>query len=84
MNSALLSEENRPKTLGDTDLIANKIAPSLASIRIGMCHVFIKHTSASLTINEASLSVFFWGMRSPVPNCIVLNWRVLVIFFIYA
>ncbi|MCB0725790.1 MAG: secondary thiamine-phosphate synthase enzyme YjbQ [Ignavibacteriae bacterium] len=26
--------------------------PELKDIRTGMCHVFIKHTSASLTINE--------------------------------
>ena len=26
--------------------------PKLTSLKIGMCHIFIQHTSASLTINE--------------------------------
>jgi secondary thiamine-phosphate synthase enzyme len=34
-----------------TDLIVNE-CPELSRIEIGMCQVFIKHTSASLTINE--------------------------------
>ncbi|MFT5736572.1 MAG: secondary thiamine-phosphate synthase enzyme [Maribacter sp.] len=34
-----------------TDLIINE-CPELSKIEIGMCQVFIKHTSASLTINE--------------------------------
>ncbi len=27
-------------------------APSLSSLDVGMCHVFIRHTSAALTVNE--------------------------------
>ncbi len=34
-----------------TDLIVNE-CPEFSRIEIGMCQVFIKHTSASLTINE--------------------------------
>lgn len=26
--------------------------PELRSLRVGLCHVFIRHTSASLTLNE--------------------------------
>jgi secondary thiamine-phosphate synthase enzyme len=36
-------------------LITNEIMyalPQIAQIKTGMCHVFIQHTSASLTINE--------------------------------
>ena len=36
-------------------LITNEIVnalPQIAEIKTGMCHVFIQHTSASLTINE--------------------------------
>ena len=36
-------------------LITNEIThalPQIAQIKTGMCHVFIQHTSASLTINE--------------------------------
>ena len=36
-------------------LITNEVIrslPQVAQIRIGICHVFIQHTSASLTINE--------------------------------
>jgi len=36
-------------------LITNEIVsalPQIAQIKTGMCHVFIQHTSASLTINE--------------------------------
>lgn len=36
-------------------LITNEVMrslPQLAEIKAGMCHVFIQHTSASLTINE--------------------------------
>ena len=34
-----------------TDEIVSEL-PELASLRVGMAHVFIKHTSASLTLNE--------------------------------
>lgn len=34
-----------------TNVILNRI-PEIESIKIGMMHVFIKHSSASLTINE--------------------------------
>ena len=34
-----------------TDLIEAQL-PELEEIRVGMAHIFIKHTSASLTINE--------------------------------
>src|ERR1044071_7604367 len=34
-----------------TDEIENAI-PELAEIKKGICHIFIQHTSASLTINE--------------------------------
>jgi len=34
-----------------TDLVEAK-APALARIRIGLAHIFIHHTSASLTLNE--------------------------------
>lgn len=30
----------------------NAAVPELASIRVGLCHLFIQHTSASLSINE--------------------------------
>jgi len=36
-------------------LITNEIThalPQIAQIKTGMCHIFIQHTSASLTINE--------------------------------
>ena len=36
-----------------TDLVKNEI-PELKNITIGMAQIFIKHTSASLTINEAA------------------------------
>lgn len=35
-----------------TDLIEEEIASELNSISIGLAHIHIKHTSASLTINE--------------------------------
>ena len=35
-----------------TDLIYNKIKLELSQIKVGVAHVFIQHTSASLTINE--------------------------------
>ncbi|MBB6609639.1 YjbQ family protein [Pontibacter sp. Tf4] len=34
-----------------TDLITSQL-PELEDIKVGMAHIFIKHTSASLTINE--------------------------------
>ncbi|MFT6934775.1 MAG: secondary thiamine-phosphate synthase enzyme [Maribacter sp.] len=34
-----------------TDFIVNE-CPEISRIEVGMCQVFIKHTSASLTINE--------------------------------
>lgn len=35
-----------------TQHILQEIGPSLQGISVGLCHVFIKHTSASLTLNE--------------------------------
>lgn len=35
-----------------TDLISREIAPSIKPLSSGLCHIFIKHTSCSLTINE--------------------------------
>lgn len=32
--------------------IQKAIAPDLAQLKMGMCNLFIQHTSASLTINE--------------------------------
>ncbi len=34
-----------------TDEVINSI-PQLPGLKVGMCHVFIQHTSASLTLNE--------------------------------
>jgi len=34
-----------------TDEVENAI-PEIANMKVGMCQVFIQHTSASLTINE--------------------------------
>ena len=34
-----------------TDEVASAL-PELVSLRVGLCHVFIQHTSASLTLNE--------------------------------
>eukprot|EP01024_Parvocaulis_polyphysoides_P010149 TRINITY_DN13364_c0_g4_i1.p3 TRINITY_DN13364_c0_g4~~TRINITY_DN13364_c0_g4_i1.p3 ORF type:complete len:143 (-),score=3.90 TRINITY_DN13364_c0_g4_i1:138-566(-) len=35
-----------------THLIEEQIQSELAAIQIGICHIFLKHSSASLTINE--------------------------------
>lgn len=35
-----------------TKHIVKEVGPSLQGLRVGLCHVFIQHTSASLTINE--------------------------------
>jgi secondary thiamine-phosphate synthase enzyme len=35
-----------------TSLIQREIASSLQGIKVGLAHIFIQHTSASLTINE--------------------------------
>lgn len=35
-----------------TDIIAREAASSLREVKVGLAHVFIQHTSASLTINE--------------------------------
>ncbi|KAL4424231.1 hypothetical protein ABPG75_001532 [Micractinium tetrahymenae] len=35
-----------------TDMIAREVASSLQEVKVGLAHVFIQHTSASLTINE--------------------------------
>lgn len=35
-----------------TDYIEREIGGSLKAINVGLCHIFIQHTSASLTINE--------------------------------
>jgi secondary thiamine-phosphate synthase enzyme len=34
------------------DEIARQVAADLAQFEVGLCHVFLQHTSASLTINE--------------------------------
>lgn len=46
----LLRERRRGYHLITSDII--KAFPQLAEIKIGVCQVFIQHTSASLTINE--------------------------------
>ncbi len=35
-----------------TDEILNAVSQDLSKIDVGVCHIFIKHTSASLTLNE--------------------------------
>ncbi|GAB4813354.1 hypothetical protein N2152v2_000400 [Parachlorella kessleri] len=35
-----------------TEYILREISPSLKGINVGLCHIFVQHTSASLTINE--------------------------------
>ena len=35
-----------------TKYIEQEVGPSLRGINVGLCHIFIQHTSASLTINE--------------------------------
>lgn len=35
-----------------TKVLEQHIRADLAAITVGLCHVFIKHTSASLTVNE--------------------------------
>lgn len=35
-----------------TDYVVREISSSLKTINVGLCHVFIQHTSASLTLNE--------------------------------
>lgn len=35
-----------------TDIVLSELAENLREIDFGICHVFIKHTSASLCINE--------------------------------
>lgn len=35
-----------------TDLISRELGGSLREVKVGLAHVFIQHTSASLTINE--------------------------------
>ena len=35
-----------------TDKIIDQINPSMANIEVGLLHVFLQHSSASLTINE--------------------------------
>jgi thiamine phosphate synthase YjbQ (UPF0047 family) len=32
--------------------VLKAIQPSLQGYRVGLCHVFLQHTSASITINE--------------------------------
>ncbi len=45
-----LSEKKRGFHLITTEVV--RAVPELATIKMGMCQVFIQHTSASLTINE--------------------------------
>src|SRR5215217_5883732 len=45
-----LTERKRGFHLITTEV--NRAVPQIAEITTGMCHVFIQHTSASLTINE--------------------------------
>lgn len=35
-----------------TSAIAQEISASLSQFKVGICHIFLQHTSASLTINE--------------------------------
>lgn len=39
-----------------TSLIAKEVAGSLQGVTAGLAHIFIQHTSASLTINENACS----------------------------
>jgi thiamine phosphate synthase YjbQ (UPF0047 family) len=32
--------------------VLDVIQPSLSGFKVGLCHVFLQHTSASITINE--------------------------------
>jgi secondary thiamine-phosphate synthase enzyme len=49
-HSLLLKERKRGFHLITPEIINS--LPELAEITTGMCHVFIRHTSASLTLNE--------------------------------
>jgi len=35
-----------------TDKVLSQIQSELSSVKVGLCHLFIQHTSASLTVNE--------------------------------
>ena len=55
-----------------TDLVKNKI-PELQDIAIGIAQIFIKHTSASLTINEAADSTVRQDFESHMNKIVPEN-----------
>lgn len=44
--------EPRPRGFHLVTAEVQRALPELAEVRIGLCHLFIRHTSASLTLNE--------------------------------
>ena len=52
-----------------TDEILHAL-PELASFRLGLCHLFLQHTSASLTINENADPTVRSDMEAHI-NCVV-------------
>ena len=55
-----------------TDLVENAL-PELSSIQVGMLNIFIKHTSASLTINEAADPSVLHDMEKFMDQTVVEN-----------
>lgn len=54
-----------------TDIITQNL--NLSDIKVGMANVFIKHTSASLTINEVRSSLIYMLNRTHVEHLIWLG-----------
>ena len=69
-----------------TDLIINEV-PEIEKINIGVLHLFIKHTSASLTLNEnADQTVredFESHFNELVPDFPDLDWVWLIFILIF-
>ena len=56
-----------------TDLIYDKIKLELSQIKVGVAHVFIQHTSASLTINENADPTVREDFESSLNNLVKEN-----------
>ena len=56
-----------------TDLIYDKIKLELSQIKVGVAHVFIQHTSASLTINENTDPTVREDFESSLNNLVKEN-----------
>jgi secondary thiamine-phosphate synthase enzyme len=58
-----------------TDQILKAAGPDLKHIKVGMCNLFVQHTSASLTINENADPDVRTDMETALNNIVPASWN---------